>query len=445
MATYRADIKYIEGSDAGLIARNAAEFGRMHTLLGSVEESIDRACDINWESVAREHYEARVKDARSLIENLGYGFFRASCALGQYAAEVASARKHITAGIHASSDLHRILQELDPQLWENEDDPMRWYDAVRSQGRSTWNPLSSVLHLGTPMDPALLAEAGRYYRQADSEFFQAMSTEQRAREDCLAELRHAQAALPDFSGDFRASQNVVAEIESARAEFEEAWADANVHLPGAGLKDYTWPTDEDGAVSDKLAEINRLAGSHGWTALDYAATAGIPGQEALWIRDNKALIADAAMRSGIPPDMLAAILLTERDDGPNNFLVEEGRALDIVPGERDETSYGPMEIQIRRAADVLGYGPGSLTGDQRDEIRGALCDPVRSLYIAAEYMEQLKAGSEFADVPAGQMTDENYRQLAERYNGGPDYNSDDAKKYGGDFVGSLDDARKALQ
>ncbi|MDX3309726.1 hypothetical protein ACWGH3_17085 [Streptomyces sp. NPDC054884] len=78
-----------------------------------------------------------------------------------------------------------------------------------------------------------------------------------------------------------------------------------------------------------------------------------------------------------------------------------------------------MSIQVRRAAEVLGYDPQHLTDNQRDQVVGALKDPAKNIFIASEYLAQLKAESGFADVPPDQMTRAQMQELAARYNGGP--------------------------
>ncbi|RPK89871.1 hypothetical protein [Streptomyces sp. ADI98-10] len=76
----------------------------------------------------------------------------------------------------------------------------------------------------------------------------------------------------------------------------------------------------------------------------------------------------------------------------------------------DETSFGPIAIQIRRGAEVLGYDPDSLTGHQR-----AIVEPAQ------------------------------YQELAARYNGGPYWEGDQAQAYGRGFGNHLENARDALR
>lgn len=88
-------------------------------------------------------------------------------------------------------------------------------------------------------------------------------------------------------------------------------------------------------------------------------------------------------------------------------------------GDPDNTCMGPVAIQVRRGAEVLGYDPEHLTDQQRGMVETTLQDPAQNMFIASEYLAQLKAESEFADVPAEEMTPAQYQELAARYNGGP--------------------------
>ncbi|MCX4680591.1 hypothetical protein OG413_35865 [Streptomyces sp. NBC_01433] len=114
-------------------------------------------------------------------------------------------------------------------------------------------------------------------------------------------------------------------------------------------------------------------------------------------------------------------------------------------GSPDETSFGPIAIQVRRGAEVLGYDPDNLTEHQRAVVEESLQDPGQNIFIASEYLAQLKAESEFANVPAEEMTSAQYRELAARYNGGPYWEDDKAQAYGRGFNNDLDNAGKALR
>lgn len=83
---------------------------------------------------------------------------------------------------------------------------------------------------------------------------------------------------------------------------------------------------------------------------------------------------------------------------------------------------------------------------QREDIwRRRSRAPGRTCSSPPVYLAQLKAESEFADVPAEEMTPAQYREPAARYNGGPYWQSDSAQAYGRGFDNNLDDARNALR
>ncbi|MEU0302073.1 hypothetical protein ABZ252_21780 [Streptomyces sp. NPDC006175] len=118
---------------------------------------------------------------------------------------------------------------------------------------------------------------------------------------------------------------------------------------------------------------------------------------------------------------------------------------DRLGGSPDETSFGPIAIQVRRGAEVLGYDRDNLTEHQRAVVEESLQDPGQNIFIASEYLAQLKAESEFANVPAANMTSAQYQELAARYNGGPYWEGDQAQAYGRGFDNDLENAREALR
>ncbi|MEV7236423.1 hypothetical protein AB0N06_21260 [Streptomyces sp. NPDC051020] len=94
---------------------------------------------------------------------------------------------------------------------------------------------------------------------------------------------------------------------------------------------------------------------------------------------------------------------------------------------------------------MLGYDPNNLTEHHRSVVEESLQDPGQNIFIASEYLAQLKAESEFANVPPEEMTPAQYQELAARYNGGPYWAGDDAQAYGRGFNNDLDNARDALR
>lgn len=430
----------------------------MRDLLDSVEPSVTRAKESTvWESVHREQYDARLADVRGLVTNLSGGFGTAGTALLRYADEVERAKRHLETGLAAEQKLDDLVSSVADAVTRTAQlaEPMRKWEDIRS----TTGVLDVLAELGMDVDE-IRDEATRAYEQADEAFSRAQSIEKDAREECLAKLKAAYETLPDFrGGDFKDAADVIGHITPLLDESAQARDDPHARLPGSGEKG-DFPGAGNAAVSPALQHIRNLLESlpegEGYWLRD-----AVPGGNEVWISDNKELINAAAAETGLPPDLIAGIAWKEVGEKPyfTDDVTEGVRRLaerdwfPIAPenlpgpfgGDKDETSYGPMAVQIRRGAEVLGYDPDNLSEQQRDEIRSALKDPAQNLFIASEYLANLKAESEFANVPADQMTPTQYRELAARYNGGPNWQGDHAQDYGRDFQEHLDEARKALR
>jgi hypothetical protein len=81
------------------------------------------------------------------------------------------------------------------------------------------------------------------------------------------------------------------------------------------------------------------------------------------------------------------------------------------------TSFGPVQMQIRRAAEELGYDPQRLSPAQRRVIIWSLLDPQQNLYIVASHLQRLKN----IDAPgraASELSDDDVRLIGARYNRG---------------------------
>ena len=125
----------------------------------------------------------------------------------------------------------------------------------------------------------------------------------------------------------------------------------------------------------------------------------------------------------------------------------------VVPGEfllfdrnPDTTSYGAGQIQIRRAAEVLGYDPNALTDAQRDEIRDSLTDAEQNIFVTAGHLAQLQDSSaQFAGIPPNLWSDRDYEELFRLYNDGPGGEpSEDAIGYARERAGERERARQLL-
>jgi hypothetical protein len=201
------------------------------------------------------------------------------------------------------------------------------------------------------------------------------------------------------------------------------------------------------AVSAVLQRIRtRLEGLPEGRGTHYWLRSNSDEERSAYISANHELIRAAAHDCGLPPEMLAGIAWQEIEGDPRlvDDLAYQGRK--IIPGteDPDKTSMGPLAVQVRRAAEVLGYDPHQLTGMQRRVVMEAVRDPRQNIFIAAEYLAHLKSESEFAGVAPEQLTRPQLQELATRYNGGPYYQVGAAQAYGRAFAENLDAAKDAL-
>lgn len=444
---YRADVEFLDTSNPQLIERTAAEYGRLHTLLASCDDDFRKAGKVEWESEHRERYTGRLKEALDLAEHLAAAFRRVRKALDDYAAAVEQARGHFESGQTSEERLVEVMSReavaITPTARAAE--PLRqWEDLRGTTGFLDW-----VAELTADVD-AIREEAEHYYNATRNHYGDAERVESAAREDCVHEIRAALRSLPDFrGGDSGYPALLVGAVDALRREVTEASHDPNAQLSGTGTKVDSIPgVSSDTTVSPTLQRIrDRLARLPG--AQDhylYLPSDDDAGRRA-YIAGNKALINDAARNSGLPPEMVAGIAWMEVEGDPSWIDEAAYGVRRHVPGtgEADQTSMGPIAIQIRRSAEVLGYDPENLTDAQREEVVGATKDPGQNIYLASEYLAQVKAESEFADVPPEQMTREQMQQLAARYNGGPYHRSDHAQAYGRGFDESVGEAKRALE
>ncbi|NBE53364.1 transglycosylase SLT domain-containing protein [Streptomyces sp. YC537] len=409
----------------------------MRDLLDSVGPSVAKARDTHWVSASREHYDARLKDVRTLTTGLGDGFEAAWKALLRYADAVEEAHKFLDTGTSCAERLGKLVGDGDGEAMK------RWEDLRDSSGVVDW-----VQDRMAPGDvDEIREEANRYYEQASEAFERALRAEESVREDSMKDLAAARALIPDFRSGFKDAAALLDRVGDLRTEAGQARSDPNTHLAGSGTKTDVFPrVGPDVTVSPALRRIRELSADlPEGKDTSYWLPGSSDAKRSEWIDANGAAIRAAAKENGLPPDVIAGIAWREVDGGPGviDDVTDTARQLGIG-GDADRTSMGPMQIQIRRAAEVLGYDPADLTADQRDEVESAVKDPTQNVFIASEYLSRLKAESEFADVPADRMTDAQYQELAARYNGGPYWESDDAQGYGRDFMRDLDSARAAL-
>jgi hypothetical protein len=154
-----------------------------------------------------------------------------------------------------------------------------------------------------------------------------------------------------------------------------------------------------------------------------------------WVRGYKKFIIEAANEFNIPPRLLAAIAWREVGGDPH-FLdtgAHSFRSLGIFSGAPNETSFGDLSVQIRRAAEALGYDPNQLNGKQENRIISSLQDSRQNIFIAAKHLSDLRDKYLPGREPNA-LSERDLLALAGAYNVGPIYPTlEDFWKY--DYAG----------
>ncbi|MFD7977580.1 hypothetical protein [Streptomyces sp. NPDC059071] len=459
--TYREDVEFLELCNPALIEQNGEEFRRMHLLIASVDGGMFEASGSSWDSQAAERYGKRLGEAHDLLTSLLGAYKTAWQALVTYADAVASAKRRYEDGRHTEGLLSRTMARVAEAGTDRarRAEPLRQWEDLRKR-----TGIFDTIAEATADVDSIRDEAESYYAQTRQAYGDAERIEREARTFCVADLWQARTSVPVYRGAVPDPATLLAGMPSFAAEAAQARLDPRVQLAGTGPKaeDISSLPGTD-KVSPKLAEIRaRIDGLGLPSAKDQNKwwPSASDDRRRDWIEANRGYLLDAAASTGIPPDVLAGIAWQEVEGDPkivddiaDTYRQNQERFTPWVRwaaeklgmgGEADATSMGPIAIQIRRSAEVLGYDPQNLTETQRAEIERATQNPGTNIYIAAEYLAQLKAESEFALVPPEQMTPEQYRELAARYNGGPNWRSEEAQAYGGRFARTLDEARQAL-
>ncbi|WP_043678664.1 hypothetical protein [Streptomyces xylophagus] len=457
--SHRKDVDYLEGCNPPLVERNAAEFKRLHGMLVAVDPSAERAeKHTQWKSEGSRHYEARLTEARKLLTQLAEGYDKAAGALTDYAFALQVAKAHYSNGKANEQNLANLIHTKGTAITREaqEAEPMRQWEDMRA----TTGVMDFFAELTMDVDD-IRDDANRLHDAAGGDFHLAKTTEQEAREICVHQLKQAYDLLPDFRMGFIQRVDIVSAIADLRRESAEARTNPLTHLPGSGPKQDYYPIAGNAIVSPALRDIRLQIANLPGAKDSYWDPPANAQQRTDWIAANKDIIKAAAQNSGLPPDMVAGIAwqeiggqpgildditdtIREQADSPLSPIAPESLPWRLG-GDPDNTSMGPIAIQVRRGAEVLGYDPDHLTDQQRSMVEESLQDPAQNIFVASEYLAQLKSESEFADVPAEEMTAAQYQELAARYNGGPYWQTDDAQAYGRGFTNNLADARNALR
>ncbi|MGW3691658.1 hypothetical protein [Streptomyces sp. NPDC005125] len=459
--SHRKDVEFLEGCNPALVERNADEFKRIRDMLVEVDEPAERAEKrTHWHSEGSQHYEARVAEARKLLTEIADGYGKAGSALRTYAYALETAKSHYSNGKANEQALADLIGTKGTAITREAQDaePMRqWEDMRESTG-----VLDFFAELTMDIDD-IKDRANRLHDAAGGDFHLAKTTEKEARDICVHGMKEAYELLPEFRMGSVKRVDIFSAIAAMRREAQEASGNPLTHLPGSGPKQgYAVPVGES-PISPTLRDIRMRVANLPGAEDSYWDPPSSDQDRKEWIAANRAIIQAAAKNSGLPADMVAGIAWQEiggqpgiADDVVDTIREQADAPWGLSPispenlpgrlgGSPDETSFGPIAIQVRRGAEVLGYDPNNLTEHQRSAVEESLQDPGQNIFIASEYLAQLKAESDFADVPPEEMTPAQYQELAARYNGGPYWAGDDAQAYGRGFNNDLDNARNALR
>ena len=150
-----------------------------------------------------------------------------------------------------------------------------------------------------------------------------------------------------------------------------------------------------------------------------------------WVRGYRDVIKAAARQFDLPEILVGGVAYVEVGGDPlwiddiAHKIREFDHAADpvleplTITTEPEKTSFGNVSIQIRRAAEALGYKPEKLSDEQEKMIIDSLKDPRQNIFISAKHLADFK-DIDFKGKSAGQMTLEDIMVTATRYNRGPE-------------------------
>ena len=433
----------------------------MANLVVSVLPGVDETKrQTEWEGEGREFYDQDIDNASSLLAALGEGLRKAAEALTGYGSALRLAQVHIENGRASEKELAQVVARgksgefppVDTSSVSASGAMREWDDIRESTGFFDW-----LSDLGVDVE-SVRAEAERLFVEADAGYGTAKRTEEASREDCMKAIRDVLASLPDYVADSAENSAIISSTPGLPGEMAEAVAlNANTRLPGVGLVPGYSEGKVVGDVSPALQEMRDLAvGLPGGTTPAWSSMEGVFNSDEVrhqWISDNRQVIEAAARQYGVSPTLLAGIAQQEVGgksmdyddyiyDGRRN-LPEWARVGPLSSGE-DATSFGPMSLQVRRAAETLGYDPAALSEQQRTEVINSLKNPKESVFIAAKHLSELKQEAGYGLVEPSSMTPEAEREIAARYNGGPAWQGGDAQNYADKYTAELGKAEEAM-
>jgi hypothetical protein len=454
---FRRDVAFMHEVEPNLMHLNGEEFGRVVMLIDAAMPTLIQAqTGVEWESGAADLYRTRLKEAETLAHELREAFVIAATALIRYAEQLAAAKAEMERGDEANDALRELIKPIantqskrvrdsEPLAqWEDLREITGWFD------RQAEEDLQDAINAIRPRAEDLYYEAAHAYSRV-------RDIERDARDHCVAELRRAFARLPDFKADSTAAEDIVETSPGVLAEINDAGVqNKESRLPGQGNVPRFGVDPSDG-LSETHEDIRQRAQALAGTPVDdWGVIDAVHGKfvdpeheqayKYQWIRAHQELIQAAAYEYGIPAELLAGIVYQEVGGKPPalDHVADWARRHGLDGKDADDTSFGPMGIQVDTGAVALGYDPEHLTDRQREEIVKSLDDPKQSIVIAAKVLSDAKDASGFAGVDPRNMSFDQQRELAARYNGGPDWDGSIAQGYADNFADSRRDVNLEL-
>lgn len=454
---FRRDVAFMSEVEPNYMRLNGEEFGRVVVLINAAMPTLTQAqTSVEWESDAADLYRSRLKEAETLARELGEAFAIAASALVRYAEALAAAKTELARGDVANDALRALIKDIvyTQSLRVKESEPLsQWEDLRKITG---WFDRLAEKDYQDAIDE-IRPRAEELYYEAAQAYSRVRDLEREARNDCIAEMRRAFRQLPDFKADSTAAEDIIETSPGVLAEMGDAGVqNKESRLPGQGAVP-RFGVDPGGDLSEAHEDIRqRTQNIRSEPLPEWGAIAAFHGRfvdkefeqryKYRWIRANRELIQAAAHEYGIPAEVLAGIVYQEVGGKPP--ITDHGgdwlRRHGLADGDPNDTSFGPMGIQVDTAAVALGYDPTKLTDRQREEIIKSVEDPKQSIMIAAKVLSDAKDASGFAAVEPQAMTPEQQRELAARYNGGPDWDQSIARGYADNYAASRDEVAREL-
>lgn len=165
-----------------------------------------------------------------------------------------------------------------------------------------------------------------------------------------------------------------------------------------------------------------------------------------WVRTHASTIKRMAMRDGLPPILLAGVVWIEVGGDPDfidrvaysirkfDHLADPVLEPITVTKKPEMTSFGEISIQLRRAAETLGFDSNSLSSEKFEELGRCLeSNEGFNIDIVSQHLAQLKR-LDFPDT--GVNEDTIIRITGTRYNRGPNLSRAEIERNTayGDFI-----------